>query len=206
MAVCQLITASVGSAIPDAERTANLVLTVFTSLFLSFFAASWGPVVWVVTSEIYPLKVRAKSMSISVFGNWILNFIIAYGTPYLVNPGPGYANLASKIFFVWGAFCVVGFVFVWYMVYETSKISLEQIDEMYERVDHAWNSTKFEPSWSFQEMRDEGASASGIQLTDHEEARRRTGTAISSSSTESTSTMTEEDKIIAQLGDVDLSY
>jgi len=90
------------------------------------------------------------------------------------------------------------------MVYETSKISLEQIDEMYERVDHAWNSKSFQPSWSFQEMRDEGASASGIQLTEYEEARRRTGT--SASTAESETTMTEEDKIIAQLGDVDLSY
>jgi len=98
----------------------------------------------------------------------------------------------------------ISFIVVWCMVYETSKISLEQIDEMYERVDHAWNSNSFQPSWSFQEMRDEGASASGIQLTEHEEARRRTGS--SSSETESGTTMTEEDKIIAQLGDVDLSY
>jgi len=92
------------------------------------------------------------------------------------------------------------------MVYETSKISLEQIDEMYERVDHAWNSKNFQPSWSFQEMRDGGASASGIQLTDQEEEpRRRIGTS-SSSTAESETTMTEEDKIIAQLGDVDLSF
>jgi hypothetical protein len=91
------------------------------------------------------------------------------------------------------------------MVYETSKISLEQIDEMYERVDHAWNSRNFQPSWSFQEMRDEGASSSGIQLEEPQgEARQRTGS--STSATESGTTITEEDKIIAQLGDVDLSY
>jgi sugar porter (SP) family MFS transporter len=204
MAISQLLVASVGTAVPD-TFIANIILIVFVCLYIFFFASSWGPVVWVVTSEIYPLKVRAKSMSISIASNWILNFAIAYGTPYLVNPGKGYANLASKVFFVWGAFCVLSFVFVWFMVYETSKISLEQIDEMYERVDHAWNSGSFQPSWSFQEMRDEGASASGIQLPENEEgARRRTGTA--SSETESNTTMTEEDKIIAQLGDVDLSY
>ena len=54
-------------------------------------------------------------------------------------------------------------------------------------------------------MRDEGVSASGIQLTDtNEEPRRRTGT--STSTADSNTTMTEEDKMIAQLGDVDLSY
>lgn len=203
MAVCQLLVASVGTAMPD-SYTANMVLIVFVCCYLFFFASSWGPVAWVVTSEIYPLKVRAKSMSISTASNWLLNFAIAYGTPYLVNSGPGYANLQARVFFIWGTFCAFGVVYVWCMVYETSKISLEQIDEMYERVDHAWNSKSFQPSWSFQEMRDEGVSASGIQLEHLEEPRRRIGT--STSTAESEVTITEEDKIIAQLGDVDLSY
>jgi sugar porter (SP) family MFS transporter len=202
MAISQLAVASVGTAVPEL-RAANLVLIVFVCCYIFFFAASWGPVVWVVTSEIYPLKVRAKSMSISIAGNWILNFAIAYGTPYLVNQGSGYANLQAKVFFVWGTFCVLSFVFVWCMVYETSKISLEQIDELYERVDRAWKSKSFQPSWSFQEMRDEGASSSGVQ-PEETELHHRTGT--STSTAESSTTMTEEDKIIAQLGDVDLSY
>ncbi|KAH8596595.1 MFS sugar transporter-like protein [Bisporella sp. PMI_857] len=206
MAICHLTIASVGTAIPNAKGTGNLVLIVFACCYIFFFASTWGPVPWVVTSEIYPLKVRAKSMSISTASNWIFNFAIGYGTPYLVSPGKGSANLASKIFFVWGGFCVMAFVFVWAIVYETSKISLEQIDEMYERVDHAWNSRDFQPSWSFQEMRDEGASASGIQPVELQEdlTRRRTGT--SSSATGSEATLSEEDKIVAQIGNVDLSY
>lgn len=202
MTTCLLVVASVGTALPD-SYSANMILIVFVCCYLVFFAASWGPVAWVVTAEIYPLKVRAKSMSISTASNWLLNFAIAYGTPYLVSDSPG-LNLQAKVFFVWGTFCVISLVFVWCMVYETSKISLEQIDEMYERVDYAWNSRSFQPSWSFQEMRDEGASASGIQLAEPEEVRRRTGT--SASAADSSTTMTEEDKIIAQLGDVDLSY
>jgi hypothetical protein len=79
-----------------------------------------------------------------------------------VESAPGSASFGPKIFFIWGAFCVIAFFFVWYLVYETSKISLEQIDEMYERVDHAWNSPNFEPSWSFQQILDQGWSPSGI--------------------------------------------
>jgi len=142
-------------------------------------------------------------MSISIASNWILNFAIAYGTPYLVNTGTNLANLQAKIFFLWGFFCVISLVFVWAMVYETSKISLEQIDELYERVDKAWHSKNFQPSWSFQEMRDEGASASGVQITNPDLTRQRTGT---SASQESSTSMSEEDKIVAQIGDVDLSY
>ena len=202
MAISQLAVAAIGTAVPHLH-VGNVVLIIFVCCFIFFFASSWGPVVWVVTSEIYPLKIRAKSMSISIACNWLLNFAIAYGTPYLVNSGSGYVNLEAKVFFVWGTACLISIVFVWCMVYETSKISLEQIDELYERVDHAWKSKSFQPSWSFQEMRDEGASTSGIQL-EETELHHRTGT--STSTVESTETMTEEDKIIAQLGDVDLSY
>ena len=79
MTFAQLIIASVGTALPMAQ-VPHLVLMVFVCIFHFFFAAPWGPVVWVVTSEIYPLKVRAKSMSISVASNWIPNFAMAYGT------------------------------------------------------------------------------------------------------------------------------
>ena len=155
MAVCQLLIASFAAASGDNNKTAqNQILLIFVSIFIFFFGASWGPVAWVVTSEIYPLKVRAKSMSISTASNWLLNFGIAFGTPYMVGTGSEAGDLGAKVFFVWGAFCVVGAVFVWAMVYETSKISLEQIDEMYERVDRAWRSKQFEPSWSFRHMQD----------------------------------------------------
>jgi hypothetical protein len=63
-------------------------------------ASSWGPVAWVVTGELFPLKVRAKCLSMTTATNWLLNFAIAYSTPYMVNEGPGYANLQSKVFFV----------------------------------------------------------------------------------------------------------
>ena len=98
-------TGSLVNGILQLSHPAGLLALVSANLYVVFFGCSWGPVVWVVTSEIHPLKVRAKAMSISVASNWILNFAISFGTPYLVNAGPGYVNLAMKIFFVWGACC-----------------------------------------------------------------------------------------------------
>jgi sugar porter (SP) family MFS transporter len=223
MAVSQLVVAIVGTVLPD-TYSANMVLIAFVCLYIFFFAASWGPGAWVVTSEIYPLKVRAKSMSISTASNWLLNFSIAYSTPYMIGEGSGYAGLGSKVFFVWGTFCVFAFVFVWALVYETSKISLEQIDELYERIEHAWDSTNFQPSWSFQDIREEttNGTASGVSLADREAARRRateetpppggsedsdriTVSQDGAHSQTSSSPMTDEDKIIANLGHVDFS-
>jgi sugar porter (SP) family MFS transporter len=215
MAVCQMIIAILSTIVGE-DITHNAVmaklLIVFVSFFVFFYAASWGPVCWVVTSEIYPLKVRAKSMSVSTASNWLLNFGIAYGTPYMVAEGSGYADLGAKVFYVWGAFCLLAAVFVYCMVYETSKISLEQIDEMYERVAFAWKSKDFEPSWSFQQLRDDGFADSGIPPPQHELQPTRTG----STTGESVETMhsdapggdsqSEEDKIIQQIGNVDFSY
>jgi SP family sugar:H+ symporter-like MFS transporter len=168
MASCQLVMATFTAAAKPEAHASQTILIVFCAINIFFFASSWGPVVWVVTSEIYPLKVRAKAMSVSTFANWVLNFGIAYSTPFMVGEGPGEANFGAKIFFIWGAFCIIAIFFVWCMVYETSKISLEQIDEMYERVPHAWNSKGFQPSWSFQQILDEGWSPSAQPPLDHE--------------------------------------
>ena len=41
------------------------------------------------TGEIFPLKARAKGLSMTTASNWLLNWAIAYATPYIVNNGPG---------------------------------------------------------------------------------------------------------------------
>ena len=221
MAICQMVIAIASTIVgKDMEELVAKLLIAFVSCFIFFYAASWGPVCWVVTSEIYPLKVRAKAMSISTASNWLLNFGIAYGTPYMVGSGSGYLDLGTKVFYVWGAFCILGGIFVYCMVYETSKISLEQIDEMYERVDFAWNSKKFEPSWSFIQLRDDGFVDSGIPPADHELQPSQTGSTETSVSTIQTAHSTEpttttnqesgsdEDKAIRDMGlaNVDFSY
>ena len=40
------------------------------------------------------------------------------------------------------------------MIYETKGLSLEQVDELYAKVPHAWQSTKFVPTVSFQDVQD----------------------------------------------------
>lgn len=43
-----------------------------------------SPVAWVVTSEIFPLKVRGVSVSITTAANWVGNFVVAMLTPILI--------------------------------------------------------------------------------------------------------------------------
>jgi hypothetical protein len=118
----------------------------------------------VVTGEIFPLKVRAKSLSITTASNWLLNWAIAYSTPYLVNYGPGNANLQSKIFFIWGGCCFICIAFVYFMIYETKGLTLEQVDELYDEVSDARQSVGWVPTITFQEIRAEGKGIQPVEV------------------------------------------
>ena len=111
MATCQFIVAGVGTGVGISNHVGQQTLIAFVCIYIFFFACSWGPCAWVVTGEIFPLKVRAKSLSMTTASNWLLNWAIAYATPYLVNKGPGDAGLESKVFFLWGSFCFICFFF-----------------------------------------------------------------------------------------------
>jgi len=130
-------TPHVTAAGESVNLTAQRVLIAFTCIYIAFFATSWGPVIWVLTGEIFPLGIRAKGMSLSVASNWIWNFGIAFATPYLVDPttfgvnGVKAANLGVKVFFIWGGTCVGCFIFTYFFIPETKGLSLEQIDLLY---------------------------------------------------------------------------
>ncbi|KDQ19558.1 hypothetical protein BOTBODRAFT_28136 [Botryobasidium botryosum FD-172 SS1] len=132
MLVCEYIVAIVGVSVSTSNIAAQKVLIAFVCIYIAFFAATWGPIAWVVTGEIFPLNIRAKAMSMSVASNWLWNFGIGYATPYLVNSGPGNAGLGVKVFFIWGSTCVGCLVFTYFCIPETKGLSLEQVDILYQ--------------------------------------------------------------------------
>ncbi|KKA27322.1 hypothetical protein TD95_005002 [Thielaviopsis punctulata] len=155
MAVSQLIVGLTGTLSTDQT---NLGVTIvkneaaqragiaFICIYIFFFASTWGPLAWVVCSEIFPLRIRAFSVATTTASNWLLNWAIAYSTPYLVNWGPGNANLQSKIFFIWFGACFLCIAFVYFFVYETKNLTLEEVDELYAEVPHAWKSAGWKPT------------------------------------------------------------
>lgn len=172
MFVCQYIVAIVGTALPG-SNAANNVLIAFVCIYIYFFASSWGPVAWVVTGEIFPLKARAKCLSMTTASNWLLNWAIAYSTPYATTNGPGSKDLGVKIFFLWGGFCLICSLFVWGLIYETKGLSLEQVDELYAKTSKAWKSKGFVPTVSFAEVQDLGVHARSQSLADMEAGAQR---------------------------------
>jgi SP family sugar:H+ symporter-like MFS transporter len=150
MCVCQFIVAITGTVAGTSDIAAQRAAIAFVCIYIFFFASSWGPVAWVVTGELFPLKARAKCLSMTTASNWLLNWAIAFATPYMVDVE--HANLQSKVFFVWGSFCFVCIAFVYFMIYETKGLSLEQVDELYGVVNQAWKSKQFVPQVSFADV------------------------------------------------------
>ena len=69
------------------------------------------------------------------------------------------------MFFIWGGFCVVCVAFVYFCIYETKGLSLEQVDELYAKVPHAWQSRGFEPTIAFTDIKSEVAAGEARRAT-----------------------------------------
>ncbi|MDR1098534.1 MAG: sugar porter family MFS transporter [Tannerella sp.] len=93
-------------------------------LAIACYAMSLAPVVWVVLSEIFPVRIRGAAMAVSTFFLWTACFILTYTFP-LLNEGLG----ASGTFWVYGGICVAGFLFIRRRLPETKGKSLEEIEK-----------------------------------------------------------------------------
>lgn len=101
----------------------GLPLLVLVVLAIACYSMSLAPVTWVVLSEIFPNRIRAAAMSVATLALWAACFLLTYTFP-LLNRGFG----AAGTFWLYGAICVLGFLFVWRMIPETKGKSLEQIE------------------------------------------------------------------------------
>jgi SP family arabinose:H+ symporter-like MFS transporter len=99
------------------------LLIIFITTFIAFFAFSYGPVVWIVLSEIYPTRIRGTAMSVATMALWLSNVLVAQVFPRL--------NAWSEggTFFVFGGITVLAFVFVFIFIPETKQKSLEEIEQ-----------------------------------------------------------------------------
>ncbi|KAG9896822.1 putative transporter, partial [Aureobasidium melanogenum] len=143
MGISQYIVAAAGVATSPTDYTSACAQFAFICIYIFFFASTFGPAAWVVTGEIFPLKVRAKCLSLTTAANWFFNWLLAFITPYLTEVQ--YANLGPNIFWIWGGFCWIAVVFVWSFIYETKDLSLEEVNELYNTVGKAWKSKSYRP-------------------------------------------------------------
>jgi SP family xylose:H+ symportor-like MFS transporter len=102
-------------------------------LYIAGFAVSWGPVVWVLLSEIFPNQIRGKAMAVAVAAQWIANFLVSATFPIL-NDNPYLLNAFHHGFAYWiyGVMSILAAVFMWKLVPETKGRTLEQMEALWQ--------------------------------------------------------------------------
>lgn len=100
-------------------------IIVCSYLFVCSFAITMGPVSWTYPAEIFPMRVRAKAVSLSTASNWIMNCVLAYAVP------PALSAISYKTYYIFGGFNFAALVHVWFMFPETAGRTLEEVEEVF---------------------------------------------------------------------------
>ena len=137
-----LITGSLGMAIGAfgvaltfGHAGLELVTMLSIMLYSASFMFSWGPICWVLISEIFPNTVRGAAVAIAVAAQWIFNFVVSSTfVPMFnmhINPGDDFGHWFT--YGLYGVMCIVAALFVWRLVPETKGKTLEDMSRFWKK-------------------------------------------------------------------------
>jgi SP family xylose:H+ symportor-like MFS transporter len=106
---------------------------IFMLTYTAAFAMSWGPVTWVLLSEIFPNSIRS-AMSIAVAAQWLANLIVSWTFP-MMNDNIALTASFNHGFAYWiyGVMGILSAVFIWKLVPETKGKTLEEIEKIWKK-------------------------------------------------------------------------
>jgi SP family xylose:H+ symportor-like MFS transporter len=106
------------------------------SLYLAGFALSFGPIVWIMMTEIYPAPIRGQAMSLAVASQWIANLLVSGTFPLLL--GNDTLNAAWNYgfpFWLYGSLAIIAAFIVLRYVPETRGVDNENLTALWRRED-----------------------------------------------------------------------
>ncbi|KAF3451573.1 hypothetical protein FNV43_RR07668 [Rhamnella rubrinervis] len=132
MLICQVIVAaSIGAKFGvdgnpgELPKWYAIVVVLFICIYVAGFAWSWGPLGWLVPSEIFPLEIRSAAQSINVSVNMIFTFVVAQVFLMML------CHMKFGLFLFFAFFVVVMSIFVFFFLPETKGIPIEEMGEVW---------------------------------------------------------------------------
>lgn len=129
-----LITGSIGMAVgmfAISVLAFNNIIGIGTLVFIIIYTASfmmsWGPICWVLISEIFPNKIRGHAVAVVVAFQWFANYLISSTYPAMMEFSGG------MTYGFYGLMAILSALFVWKMVPETKGKSLEEMDKLWRK-------------------------------------------------------------------------
>lgn len=100
---------------------------IFIIIYTASFMMSWGPICWVLISEIFPNKIRGRAIAIAVAAQWAANYFISSTYPAMMEFSGG------MTYSFYGLMSLLSFVFVWKIVPETKGKTLEEMEHLWKK-------------------------------------------------------------------------
>ncbi|KAJ7496412.1 MFS monosaccharide transporter [Mycena latifolia] len=117
------------------------VVGIYTFTFA--YGVSFGPIGWVLPSEVFPLSVRGRGVALSTASNWANNFLIGLITPVMMDASPAYVLSSSQnkhfvyrgapsgTFLTFASACFLAYLWATYSIPETAGVPLEDMDRVF---------------------------------------------------------------------------
>ncbi|KAK7246596.1 hypothetical protein RIF29_41465 [Crotalaria pallida] len=154
MLICQaIVAAAIGAKFGidgnpgDLPQWYAVVVVLFICVYVAGFAWSWGPLGWLVPSEIFPLEIRSAAQSVTVSVNMLFTFLVAQVFLTML------CTMKFGLFIFFGFFVVLMTIFVHFLLPETKGIPIEEMGEIW----------KAHPVWS-KFVNDDHGCACGVKL------------------------------------------
>lgn len=132
-----LIIGSIGMAVGMAgvaglafANSIGIATLVFIIIYTASFMMSWGPIVWVLISEIFPNKIRGQAVAIAVAAQWTANYFISSTYPMMMEFSGG------MTYSFYAVMSILSCLFVWKFIPETKGKSLEQLEMILRKKQH----------------------------------------------------------------------
>ena len=122
-----------GVAVTFGHAGLELVTALSIMIYSASFMFSWGPICWVLISEIFPNTIRGAAVAIAVAFQWIFNMIVSSSFPKMFNmhlsEGDDFGHWFT--YGLYGCICVIAAIFVWRLVPETKGKTLEDMNKLW---------------------------------------------------------------------------
>ena len=117
---------SISHSVP--AKTISWLSVLCIVLFNLIWSLAWGPIPWLVMSEIFPLRARGPASSLATMTNWLISFIVTKNyEPMTI------ALTIQGVYWFFAGWCFLAFIFVYFLMPETKGKPLEEIEALFDK-------------------------------------------------------------------------
>jgi MFS family permease len=170
MGLCMIIVAAVETETPSPHgvktESVGISIVFLLFLFIFFYKPSWGATVWIWTSEVFSMNVRAQAVGMASQTQNVANAIFQQFFPIFLK------NCGFYAFYMFAGVNFLLAVFVWFFIPETKQVPLEEIDALFGGANHVTNGERMMMGEKERHFENQANEKSDAVTIENLEARR----------------------------------